>query len=150
MERKTEKWESLRLEAQKFAAQEFVAACEEIINHIYHVNPDKLVEGIHVKADIGADLYYSQADYSSETLTSNNTHSLGHDPTMYYVGRGWGILATGNPSWPNPHDESWSEAQMITQGYELFYLFATTPGAPPSGIKIYGGEVFDEVVKNAS
>ena len=150
MERK-EKWESLRLGAQKFAPQEFVAACELIIDKYYEIDPNGLVQGVHVKWDALQDHLYTVDDSHEATETSKTTHAT----HMYYKGLGWGINAHGQITWPSDVTEShfYTEAEMKDQyGIGMFFLLVEHENDDPAagGVKVFAGDEIERVIKNAS
>ena len=126
METRNEKWQSLRLQAQKFTPQEFVAQCEEQMWKEYEVDPAGLPSGIHCKYDKDQDGFYRENDNLGDTFTSNN---VSEGARLYYVGRGWGKHSSGQISWPDPIK---TEAEMLALGFERLYLFSNKNGEPTS------------------
>ena len=76
---------------ETFTPNQFVAACTPEINEKYVVNPDALVQGIHVKYDKGQDGIYDSEDDAGGVFTSN--HSIKEGESLYYVGMGWGVAS---------------------------------------------------------
>ena len=151
MEKRIEKWESLRLEAQKFAPQEFVAACELIIDKYYEIDPNGLVQGVHVKYDANQDHLYTVDDSHEGTETSKTTHAT----HMYYKGMGWGRNVSGQISWPNDVTEShyYTEAEMLSQfNIGMFFLLVEHENDDPAagGVKVFAGSEIERVIKHAS
>jgi hypothetical protein len=133
---------------ETFVTNQFIAGCTPEIDEEYVVSSEGLLEGCHVKYDKDQDHIFRDNDYDGAEFTSNH---IGDGSKLYYVGRGWGIAHhPGGVTWPNP---TLSEAEMKAAGFDLFYLFSNQPGEPVShtgGVKVYGGEVIEKIIKNQS
>ena len=135
---------------EMFTPNHYVASCEPEIHKEYQVNPKALVQGIHVKYDIGQDRLYSLDDHNSLDGTSNTYHGT----SAIYIGMGWGDPKHhGQLTWPNPPK---SEAEMNAENIKLIYLFVDPntqfdPNNPNiHDVKVYGGDAIDKIIVNMS
>ena len=132
---------------ETFVPNEFIAGCTIVIDKEYEVDPNGLKQGIHVKYDKHQDKVYESEDHGGAVFTSNTVHQ---GATLYYVGMGWGYNESGQITWPNPPK---SQAEMKAEGIDMFYLLSNQPGEPTSstgGIKVYGGNEIEKIIKNQS
>lgn len=129
---------------ETFTPNQFVASCTPEINEKYVVNPDKLVQGVHVKLDKLPYGVYDEDDAVTD-FTSKSTHLT----EMYYVGRGWGDADHHGEmhNWPTPPK---TVEEMETAGFEWLYLFAESPEEPTGSVKVFGGTKIDEIIVNMS
>ncbi len=143
-----EKWICPNMDVQVFKPQEFVAACEIIINKEYVVDPKGLVEGVHVKYDKAQDRVYNVTDHNGPDFTSNH---VSEGTSLYYIGLGWGNPHhSGQITWPAPPQ---TEAEMYSHSIEVLYLFSNHQGEPTSatgGVKVYGGSEIEKILHNFS
>lgn len=132
-----------------FTPNHYVASCEMVINKEYVVDPNGLLEGIHVKFDYREYGIFDSPDLDGPTFKSNH---LSGNPSLYYIGTGWGVRTSGNNiNWPR--NTPLTETEMIALGFEKFYLFSNQQGEPTTssgGIKVYGGSEIEKIVKDFS
>lgn len=154
MEKRIEKWESLRLEAQEFTPQEFVAQCELIINTEYLIDPSTIQSSSHILYDCAPYGVFSASDVDGRgQMNSDGSTS---STSLFYIGRGWGIRGQSGALKDLPdvsNNKSYTEAEMVGMGYELFYLLAPhTVSVPPGAhdVHVYGGSERTIISRNVS
>lgn len=135
---------------ETFTPNQFVASCTPEIHKEYQVDPKALVQGVHVKYDIGQDGVYNSEDHSQQGGTSNTYHGT----TAIYIGKGWGDPTHhGQITWPDPPK---TEAEMAVANIQLIYLFVAPETTVPNPIedvhdfKVYGGKEIDKIIVNMS
>ena len=87
MEKRIEKWESLRLEAQEFLAQEFVAACEYYMDGIDPISGTNITSSTKFWLDSGTQGVIDGTDF--EHSSTNQTDGAGWGPSESLVKAWW-------------------------------------------------------------
>ncbi|MBO7552430.1 MAG: hypothetical protein J6T82_00120 [Bacteroidaceae bacterium] len=150
MEKRIEKWESLRLGTQKFAAQEFVAACEAVISYTWdgtHAFPSntKFYE------DVGIIGSLDSADYGHACQTFNYGSLYTIEDISVLIGYYW---ASDNNVASEIHTDLQNGSTAVYESYRT----ATPPRAGKvvgfskngSGNQVIAGTIVESSVKNNS
>ncbi len=150
MEKRIEKWESLRLEAQKFAPQEFVAQCElTVIGHEIIINEttDAFKPNLHMILDLPkpeGDGAWTEADRNQNPnkpyTSDNNAPSVG--TTLVFYGSGWDNGS--NPGKPSDYPVGYDFAS-----HGFTYVTAFMP-KNSSNLHVYKADWTDILAKNNS